>query len=108
MDSSASQLTPGDGCTQLGVLTYMIECSTTGVTPTSLDIELGDGNDHFMVSDPTSMPMRVIGGAGDDTIMGSLGADYIDGGPGDDHLTLTDGAADELVGGDGSDWLAYW
>jgi Ca2+-binding RTX toxin-like protein len=47
----------------------------------------------------------ITGGGGNDTIVTSFGADYVDGGPGDDHITDLTGEPDTLVGGPGDDQI---
>lgn len=60
---------------------------------------------------PTSLPMRLYGGAGNDTLTGGNGDDTLDGMEGDDTLvasgtTGSDGN-DAFVGGDGRDTVDY-
>ncbi|QDT78225.1 Bifunctional hemolysin/adenylate cyclase precursor [Gimesia maris] len=63
-----------------------------------------DGNDHVHFSNNVSVPAilrggdghdSLIGGSGNDTLLGENGHDYLSGGNGDNIL----------VGGDGNDWL---
>lgn len=83
----------------------------------------GNGGDDFISHNIGAVNARLFGGAGDDTIQGDDGRDYIRGGAGNDTLhggagsdTLVAGAGndklygddgdDYLHGGAGSDWLA--
>src|SRR5687768_15040190 len=48
----------------------------------------------------------VLGGEGDDTLYVGIGADKLNGGPGDDifeYLNVQEPGGEEIVGGDGSD-----
>lgn len=63
-----------------------------------------NGNDHVHISNNVSVPAilrggdghdSLIGGSGNDTLLGENGHDYLSGGNGDNIL----------VGGDGNDWL---
>ena len=63
-------------------------------------IDAGDGNDFVNVSG--TIDATILGGAGDDYLIGSPLADFIDGGSGNDVL-LGDAGDDTLYGGDGND-----
>ena len=79
----------------------------------------GNGNDTLRadatpenVPDATSAGVHLVGGPGDDLLVGSTGTDTLDGGPGadrlygqsgDDTLLAKDGTADYLDGGLGND-----
>lgn len=72
---------------------------------TSLSIDFEGGNDLLrLISANSQLPMSIIGGAGDDTIVTAAGLDTIDGGEGND--LLSGGAGDDLIiGGAGNDSL---
>jgi Ca2+-binding RTX toxin-like protein len=64
------------------------------------------------ITNSTSRPMKLVGGAGDDTISGGSGNDTIDGGTGHDSMkgnggkdvfVSDDGEADTINGGSGAD-----
>lgn len=108
-----------------------VRCATTGVA--RVLVRLGAGDDRAsgrpspltpVLEGPLSIPLRIEGGAGDDsigdgdardTLLGDEGADtlraeagddMLDGGPGAD--TLSGGAnADDLRGGEGTDRVSY-
>jgi Ca2+-binding RTX toxin-like protein len=68
-----------------------------------------NGNDTISVASVTAVTSAMIvidGGAGNDSITGSLAADSIVGGNGDDTLIGGDGL-DTLVGGDGADVFVF-
>jgi len=99
---------PGTGC----VATSTRSAHCPGFT-LGLDIDLGDGNDELAVEGAVGIPLVITGGAGDDLILASPGADVIDGGLGDDVLSgrggadgIVGGAGDDVIdGGDGADTL---
>ncbi len=74
------------------------------VVPSGLDASAG-------AIGATSLPMRVFGGAGNDTLTGGNGNDLLDGMEGDDALyasgTLGTDGNDAFVGGDGRDTADY-
>ncbi|MCO6417185.1 hypothetical protein JYK14_13575 [Siccirubricoccus sp. KC 17139] len=76
----------------------------TAAGPISVDLATfsatGDGTDTLLNID------TVIATAGNDTLHGDSGANYLFGGAGDD-LLLGDLSGDTLVGGDGSDTVSY-
>lgn len=61
----------------------------------SVEFRGGAGNDVF-ADQLAAIPLKAVGGAGNDTLTGNTGADWLDGGAGNDVL----------VGGDGNDWLS--
>lgn len=65
-------------------------------------IDAGDGNDFVNVSG--TIDATILGGTGDDYLIGSPLADLIDGGSGNDVL-LGDAGDDTLYGGEGNDLL---
>ena len=68
-------------------------------------IDGGDGDDRILVKEPhraLSLPLRVLGNRGDDTIVGSSGDDTLDGGDGHDRISGRDGD-DVILGGAGDD-----
>lgn len=84
------QITTDGSCT---VARQSGSCPAAGVT--SIAISTGDQNDRITQS--TSIPSRLMGGAGNDTL---------NGGPGDDVL-IGEGGADILNGRDGRDTADY-
>ena len=62
------------------------------------------GNDHIDNNNRSIVPMRIDGGAGNDTIRGGRGNDILSGGEGVDVITGRDGD-DEINGGAGNDRL---
>ncbi|MFM9116404.1 MAG: S8 family serine peptidase [Planctomycetota bacterium] len=85
--------------------------SPTGIT--QIRVRGREGNDTINASTAT-LPVFVLGGAGNDTITGSTVADFLDGGAGDNVLNGGDGndmlisslGNDALNGGNGND--TYW
>ena len=76
------------------------------VLPVGLVFDLGAGNDRFIGQNSKSgrVPLQVLAGDGNDTLTGSSGVDYFEGGAGNDSITGGDGN-DELSGGIGDDVL---
>ena len=71
-----------------------------------MTVSLGAGHDEFNTSDDIAVPVTVQGGDGDDRLLGaSTQADDLDGGAGNDVVTLDapGTAGDDLSGGDGRD-----
>lgn len=66
-------------------------------------IDGGGGND-FIRDRVDTLPATLLGGNGDDTILGSGTGDFIHGGAGDDDLEGSNGR-DTIVGGSGDDCL---
>ena len=94
---ATADLTAGSGCEQVGP--REVRCALTGGAP-RVEASLGDGDDEVTVLG--SIPVKLDGDGGDDTLRGGDGADKLDGGDGSDHL---DGGAgvDGYEGGDGDD-----
>ena len=80
----------------------------------SITVQGGRGNDTLTISPnanlPATLSVRLMGGAGNDTITGGTGNDYIDGGDGNDKVsagggndTIIGGAGDDNLGGGGGD-----
>jgi Ca2+-binding RTX toxin-like protein len=102
-----------------------VDFERAGGNPFSIDIgateklvaNLGDGNDNFSTSGDLAslISLTVDGGAGNDTIHGSNGADVLLGGAGNDSLfggagddTITGGVgADQFFGEGGNDTLIW-
>lgn len=61
-------------------------------------------NDDDFIIDTQTLPMRIIGGAGNDTIVALTGNDRLEGGSGNDNLYGGTGD-DNLIGGSGNDTL---
>lgn len=72
----------------------------------SFTVETGDGNDTITATPVTAMPLTLLAGAGDDTIIGGSGADRIDAGAGND-VAVGGPGADRFFGGDGSDVFTW-
>ena len=68
--------------------------------PQFVELDLGNKDDEVRqveVATPFSVPMRVLGGLGNDLITGGFAADILDGGAGEDTLDGSDG--DDLLHG---------
>jgi VCBS repeat-containing protein len=76
---------------------------------TAVSVDAGDGSDSVDASGVTgTAPVFIDGGAGDDTLTGSLNADTIDGGAGDDTINYILGmGADVIDGGVGHDTFSF-
>jgi len=72
----------------------------------SITIQGGAGNDSITISPnanlPSSISVKLVGGAGNDTLTGGNGAETLDGGDGNDNL-FGGGGNDALSGGAGDD-----
>ena len=68
-------------------------------------VQLGDGNDHFVMDAALVLDVKVFGGAGNDAIGTSLGNDRIEGGDGND--SLVGGGGDDRLYGQAGDDLIY-
>lgn len=85
------------------------------ITPVAIVFDLGDGNDRFNGANakPQRVPLQVLGGNDNDTLIGTAGGDYLFGGEGNDSITANDGddtvkgdvGNDTIVGGKGNDSL---
>ena len=78
----------------------------------TLRVQGNDGDDTISAIDlPAEMiALELLGGAGNDTLTGSDGADLLDGGPGNDQLDGDDnpvGTLDTILGGDGDDTIVW-
>lgn len=73
---------------------------TTSTVPIAVD--LGAGRMVGEVNERLSGIEDVLGGSGNDTLIGNAAANRLDGGPGDDHLRAV-GPGDAAFGGPGSD-----
>lgn len=87
--------------TENGVATSFNYGAITGIV-----VDLGDGNDTFDGWTTITKPTTIYGGAGNDTLRGSAGADEIHGGDGDDVLLGRMGA-DVFYGDAGTDTIDY-
>jgi hypothetical protein len=105
-------LIAGPGCVRLGgprVTRVVVTCgppSRTEIDAVTLEVELGGGDDVFTAApwDDVQPRIEADGGAGNDTIYGTINADEINGGAGNDKLFgLDDG--DDIDGGDGADLI---
>ena len=78
--------------------------SIQGLSLIRIDAGLGDDTVTVTLPDGVTIPTRITGGRGNDSITSSSGNDYINGGAGDDNI---DGGAgnDKLFGGGGADTL---
>jgi Ca2+-binding RTX toxin-like protein len=70
----------------------------------SIRVVAGDGNDSVLLDAGVTLACRLLGGSGDDTLVGGDAADVLIGGRGLDILTGALGD-DHLLGGDGRDLL---
>jgi Ca2+-binding RTX toxin-like protein len=84
--------------------------------PSFVSLDLGNKDDtasQTAVASPQSLPMKIFGGLGNDTLNGGFGADTIDGGPGVDTINgddgddvITGGAENDIIqGGRGADTI---
>lgn len=99
---STAPVSVGPGCQ---AFTGAVVCDIANASFISLD--LGDMNDRVSQEEREpgdAVPMRVKGGAGNDTLTGSPRGDVLDGELGDDTLDGGDGN-DVLEGGFGSDTI---
>lgn len=87
---------PGDASND-----YVSYEDKTGNLRATKDGQRNDPDGEDVPGDATG----IVGGSGDDVLIGSNDFDYLGGGPGDDTLTGLDGT-DTLFGGDGNDDLA--
>ncbi len=98
-------VTVGSGCQAPEPLfPDVTKCPKAGVIV--MTVSLGAGHDEFNTSDDIAVPVTVQGGDGDDRLLGaSTQADDLDGGAGNDVVTLDapGTAGDDLSGGDGRD-----
>lgn len=88
-----------------GVLGYDTASYQDAITPVYVDLRLGTATDGDGNTDTLISIESVIGGSGNDTIIGSTTSKKLDGGAGNDVL---DGSADGntwLIGGEGDDLL---
>ena len=71
-----------------------------------LDIHTGAGDDYVILTGKQNenRSRKVFGDAGDDTIIGTDMADYLDGGAGNDNIRSKKGV-DEIYGGSGNDFI---
>ncbi|MFO0909412.1 MAG: hypothetical protein U0794_13850 [Isosphaeraceae bacterium] len=72
-----------------------------GVANMAKYVDGGDDSDSIDLSAVT-VDATILGGAGNDTILGSATGDFIDGGTGNDSISGL-GGADTIYGGDGND-----
>ena len=76
--------------------------------PMSATIQAGNGGDNIQAS-PSTIPLTLLGGTGNDTVAASNNGDYISGGAGNDYLTegvsAAHGGYDTIVGGNGSNHI---
>ncbi len=86
----------GAGCLAMDPVT--VECNATGAR--GLNLQLDDGDDVASVQDSVTIPTTFTGGAGNDTLEGSSGAD-------DTFSSGTLDGADIMDGNGGSDTLTY-
>jgi Ca2+-binding RTX toxin-like protein len=99
-DGWGVSLSAGSGCVSGGAT--IVNCATAGVT--SVVVDAGDLNDSVDTNISTSVTL--LGGDGNDGLVGGSGSDTIDGGVGDDGFSGRMGG-DTFVGGAGSDFVSY-
>lgn len=100
VSDSTAFITGGPGCQ---AFVGAVVCDIANASFISLD--LGDKNDRVSQQEGEpgdAVPMRVKGGAGNDTLTGSSRGDDLDGELGDDTIT-GGGGSDSIAGGAGKD-----
>ncbi len=98
-------ITSGVNLIQLSVLTLAGEDSVTlslGLPGTRKFVDAGEGNDYVNMT--ATIDATILGGSGDDYLIGTPLADLIDGGAGNDTL-LGGGGLDTIYGGNGNDLI---
>ena len=86
------------------LLRYVVNGTIMFVTmPSGLTIDGGDGDDTITVAGVVP-GVSIVGGAGNDSILGGDLADRIEGGDGDDYLRGGSGD-DSVYGGEGADYI---
>ena len=70
---------------------------------TSIQVDLGAGDDSLTTDLHINVPMTIHGGIGNDHITAGSGHDMIFGDDGDDAINSADGATDTVNGGAGND-----
>lgn len=109
MDGNQGEIMIGDrvpltvatsGC---GASDYVVDCQ---VSAPGVRIDLGDGADLFSTNFdmPSSVPVEVHGGTGNDSLTGGDEPDVLDGGDGNDTVDGA-GGSDVVQGGTGDDTL---
>ncbi|MDA0167993.1 hypothetical protein OJ998_02755 [Solirubrobacter taibaiensis] len=108
---AGAPLTPGPGCAAVDA--HRATCTAPGPTASAVSVRTGDRSDLVAlegIRSPLCTSANIDGGEGDDTIRTITasacwgGGFTADGGPGNDHLSVTDHQFD-LVGGPGDDVL---
>jgi hypothetical protein len=97
---TGARMTVGRSCRRLRP--QRARCSANGVT--AIVVHAGDADDSVVMS-KVDVPLHLIGGDGDDWLVGGSKSDVLEGGPGDDTLE-GDEQRDRLFGEDGSDDLS--
>ena len=87
------------GCQKINDVT--VQCPLG--TATSIELNLGPGNDVASVSADIGVPVLFNGGSGNDGLFGGGGRDTFIGGTGNDNIVSRDGQAELLDCGDGLD-----
>ncbi len=86
------------------ILTFNGTPYTINSSLSSVVINGGSGADFIRVSSQITIPVSLVGGAGDDTLRGGSGDDVIIGDDGNDIIVGRDGQ-DLMIGGTGADYL---
>ena len=85
-------------------ITLTGSCDDAEVSPIAVTIYAGNGNDSIDASGYHCGPVKILGGYGNDTIVGSPQNDWLEGEDGDDVIS-GGGGNDNLSGGTGDDTL---
>ncbi|WP_188113404.1 calcium-binding protein [Nocardioides humilatus] len=94
----------GGGCTP-GAGGW-IDCPGSGVQ--AVEVDLGDQNDYLYFSSLEGLSTWVDLGPGDDFVQDDKSDDIINGGAGNDLVSLQAGGADWVFGEDGADVVSYY
>jgi hypothetical protein len=90
----------GPGC-NVSLSGQTVECPKAGIT--SVELNLGAGDDVASISGSVKIPVTFNGGDGNDGLFGGGGVDAFNGGAGDDNIVSRDGTGERVDCGTGRD-----